>query len=446
MAGKRTTYDLILRGGRVIDPSKRIDGVRDVAVKDGKIAALAPSLDGAPAKKRINVAGKLVLPGLIDAHAHVHEYVTGPFGIDPELPGIRSGVTTLVDQGTANAFTFAGFRKFVVERATANVYSFISIYSAGALYGYMNAGVVSPHLIDTDVVIETVRANRDVIHGIKVQAEAGTFSHWGADTFALAHKAARTAGVPLYVHLGHIFPKKKGASVDPRAIIKTVVPQLEAGDIIAHPFSPDPGCFAGADGKVYPEIRAAIARGVGIDVGRGSAFSYRTARAVLDQGIVPDTLGIDLHGLNIRPGYFLNSRKRFIAAGIAKTVPAAARRGDPAAEPENNVAFTMAHVMTAMRALGLDLDRVVRMTTVNAARMIGRERQHGSLALGRAADVTVLERETGRWTLRDLHGNAIDADERLMPCFVLKDGVRYASDLRVDPRYEEPAPLRAAAE
>jgi dihydroorotase len=446
MAGKRTTYDLILRGGRVVDPAKRIDGVRDVAVKDGKIAALAPSLDAAPARKRIDVAGKLVLPGLIDAHAHVYEYVTGPFGIDPALPGIRSGVTTLVDQGTANAFTFAGFRKFVVERATANVYSFISIYSAGALYGYLNAGVVSPHLIDVDVVVETVRANRDVIRGIKVQAEAGTFLHWGADTFALAHKAARAAAVPLYVHLGHIFPKKKGVSVDPRAIVKTVMPQLEAGDIIAHPFSPDPGCFAGADGKIYPEIRAAIARGVRVDVGRGSAFSYETARAVLDQGVVPDTLGVDLHGLNIRPGYFLNSRQRFIAAGIAKTVPAAARRRDPAAEPANRVAFSMAHVMTAMRALGLELDRIVRMTTVNAARMIGRERRHGSLAVGRAADVTVLDRESGRWTLRDLHGNAIAASERLTPCFVLKDGIRHASDLRVDPRYEEPAPLRAAAE
>ena len=432
-----TRYDLILQGGRVIDPARKLDAVRDVAISDGKIAAVKAAISPAKARDVIDVAGKIVFPGLIDPHAHVYEYVTGPFGIDPEIAGVRSGATTLIDQGTANAFTFAGFRKYVVEQATARVFSFISIYSAGALYGYLNNRVVAPDMIDLDVVIETIRANRDVVKGVKVQVEAGTYSNWGLETFELARQAARTCKVPIYAHLGHIFPMKKGAIVDPAAIIKGALPRLKAGDIIAHPFSRDPGCFLSAEGKVYPEIRDAIRRGVKVDVGRGSNFNFETARRVLGEGILPDLLGIDLHGFNIRPTYQLNTRQRIVKAGLSKARPAGARRV-AASEPDNNIGHSLAHAMTSMLALGVPLEHLARMVTVNPAKMIGQEKELGSLGLGRTADVSVFALESGRWTLRDFAGNEANAEQRFVPDFVLRGGCKHAADIRVHPHFEEP--------
>ena len=432
-----TRYDLVLRGSRVIDPARKLDDIRDVAIRDGKIAAVKADIAPTRARETVDVSGKLVFPGLIDPHAHVYEYVTGPFGINAEVAGVRSGVTTLIDQGTANAFTFAGFRKYVVEQASARVYAFLSIYSAGALYGYLNTRVVAPDMVDLDVVIETIRANRDVIKGVKVQVEAGTYSHWGLETFELARTAARKTKVPIYAHLGHIFPLKKGEKVDPAAIIRAALPRLAAGDIIAHPFTQDPGCFLSEDGIVYPEIRDAIKRGVKIDVGRGTNFNFETARKVLGQGILPDTLGIDLHGFNIRPSYRLNTRKRHVKAGLAKARPTGARK-TAASEPDNDIGHSLAHAMTSMLALGVPFDHLARMVTVNPARMIGMDKELGALRVGRAADVSVFDLEIGRWTLRDFAGNEVVAEQRFVPDFVLCGGVRYAADIRVHSHYEEP--------
>jgi len=119
-------FDLVLRGGRVIDPASGLDGVADVAIRDGKIAAVQPAIAKRDARKSIDVKGRIVTPGLIDTHAHVYQYVTGSFGMNPDLVGIRSGVTTVIDQGGAAPLTIQGFRKFIVEPAVTRVYAFIS--------------------------------------------------------------------------------------------------------------------------------------------------------------------------------------------------------------------------------------------------------------------------------------------------------------------------------
>ena len=432
------TYDLVLKGGRVIDPGRALDATMDVAVRDGKIAAVKASIPSGKAKQTMNVAGKLVFPGLIDVHAHVYEYVTGPFGINPDLAGVRSGATVVVDQGTASAFNFAGFRKFIVEQAATRVYLFVTIYSHGAVYGYLNPGVIAPRMIDPDVVVETIKANRDVIKGVKIQVEAGTWSHWRTETLKLAKQAAREANVPVYCHLGHIFPMKKNVSIDPAELVAESLAMLDRGDIIAHPFSRDPGCFLDDNGKVYPAVRAAIKRGVLVDVGRGTHFNFATVRSVLDQGILPHTLGIDLHGSNYRPNVLLNSRAKFIKAGVAKS-KARSR------QPTNVLSLSLAHAMTEMLAFGVPLAEIVPMVTVNGAKMIGLEKEHGTLRVGRTADVTVMDLEDGHWTLRDFSGDALPASQRFVPDFVLRAGVRYESDVRVAPIYEEPAtPLMAA--
>lgn len=138
-------FDVVLRGGRVIDPASGLDGVADVAIRDGNIAAVQPAIAKRDARKSVDVTGRIVTPGLIDTHAHVYQYVTGSFGMNPDLVGIRSGVTTVIDQGGAAPLTIQGFRKFIVEPAVTRVYAFISNYLVGGLVGHRYTELYGPH-------------------------------------------------------------------------------------------------------------------------------------------------------------------------------------------------------------------------------------------------------------------------------------------------------------
>jgi len=425
-SSQKNAYDLILRGGRVVDPAQRIDKVMDLAIRNGEIAALKPRIPATGAQagaKSIDVSGKLVLPGLIDAHAHVYEHGTTPFGVNPDIPGVRSGVAVLIDQGSSTPFTFPGFKKFIIEPSANEIYAFMSIYLGGGLFANMHSDWLAPHNIDVGVAVDMIKANRDLIRGVKVQTEVGTYSRWKLKTLELAIEAAREAGVPVYMHLGHLFPIARGKKVDPIKLVREATAMLDAGDIMAHPFSRDPGAFVMNNGKVNPAIRKAIDRGVKVDVGRGSHFSFDTARAALDGGLVPDTCGLDMHGINIRPNGMLTNRDKMIAAGTGRVDAVDLKR--PV------VSISLPHAMTELLALGLPLTDVVRMVTVNAARMIGRQRAHGSLRVGRTADVTVMNVREGEWTLHDFHGGSAPATQRLEPAFVIRRGKKYKADVRV---------------
>src|SRR5216117_1054660 len=232
--------ELILRGGRVIDPAQGIDGVMDVGILGGRVAAVAPALAPAPRTKMINVHGKLVLPGLIDTHAHIYEHVTGIFGLNADLVGIRSGVTTVVDQGGASPLTFNGFRNFVAQPAKSRVLSFISIYLAGGLMGHSHAGLYGPHGIDVGATVRAIEENRDLVKGIKTHAEIGGYSRWGIEVLKLAKEASRRARVPVYVHLGGMWPVVKESEPDLDSILNQVLPLLDKGDVLAHPFTRRP--------------------------------------------------------------------------------------------------------------------------------------------------------------------------------------------------------------
>ena len=145
-----TTFDLLLRGGRVIDPASGIDGARDVAVRNGKIAAVQSDILPTSAREVIDVTGKLVLPGLIDTHAHIYQYVTGRFGMNADMVGVQSGVTTLVDQGGPSCMTLPGFRHFVAEKARTRTYAFLSTYLVGGLEGHYYPNLYSPDGVDID--------------------------------------------------------------------------------------------------------------------------------------------------------------------------------------------------------------------------------------------------------------------------------------------------------
>ena len=419
-------YDLLLAGGRVVDPAQSLDGDYDVAVRDGRIAAILRSDENCEAMKRIDVRGKLVLPGLIDTHAHVFQHVTGRFGLEADLCGVESGVTTLIDQGGPSCMTLPAFREFVVRPKRTRVYAYLSSYLVGGMEGHYYPALYRPDCVDVDATVKAALANTDIVKGFKAHAELGGFARWGIEVMRQAAEIARRAEMPLYIHFGQLWPlPAEGANgVDADAILADVLPLLKAGDILAHPFTRHPGGFVDRRGRVHGIVREALARGLKVDVGHGSHFSYRMARIALDAGIVPHTLGADMHGYNT-------------------DVPAPP--GTPAVHSDSEhmffgkVRFSLVSAMTAMLALGLPLEQVVRMVTTNVVDIFGLPKELGTLAVGNPADGSVLDDERGRWVLRDNEGTQVVADRQLRPAFCLKDGVRIDARASILPKLEAAA-------
>src|SRR5207253_1141343 len=199
------SFDLLLRGGRVICPASGIDGIRDVAIRNGKIAAVQSDILPTSAREVIDVTGKLVLPGLIDTHAHVYQYVTGRFGMNADMVGVQSGVTTLVDQGGPSSMTLPGFRHFVAEPAASRCYAFISAYLVGGLEGHYYPQLYSPDGVDVQATVAAAKANRDLVKGIKAHAEIGGFARWGHSVMEKGAQIGREANLPVYVHFGQLW-------------------------------------------------------------------------------------------------------------------------------------------------------------------------------------------------------------------------------------------------
>lgn len=407
---------LLLKQGHAIDPAAGIDATLDILVDGGTIAAIGADLSPQAIDADIvDCRGRLVLPGLIDTHAHVYQYVTGRFGLNADMCGVRSGVTTLVDQGGASCITLPGFRHYVAQTSATRVLSYLSAYLVGGLEGHYYPDLYSPTCLDSEASVKSALANPDLVKGIKAHAEIGGFARWGMDVMKIASKIGRDAKLPVYIHFGQLWPKPEsgGRDVDPDSIFNQVVDMLKPGDILAHPFSRHPGGFVEQNGKLHPLVPEAIQRGLRVDVGHGSHFSFRTAQIVLEQGVVPDTLGADMHGYNT-------------------VVPAPPGTPDSHPDEEHSflgrTQFSLVSAMTSMLALGLPLDHVVKMVTVNAAQMIGMEGTLGTLRVGGVADISVLDDARGRWTLEDNEGTQLVTDRMLTPAFCVRDGVRYDAD------------------
>lgn len=416
-------FDMLLRGGRVIDPASGRDGVADIAIRDNVIAAIEPSIPAAAAREVLDVSGKIVTAGLIDTHAHVYEHVTGRFGLNADMVGVRSGVTTLVDQGGPSCMTIPGFRHFIVEPAQSRVLCFISMYLVGGMEGHLYPALYGPDQVDVKATIRAGRANSDFVKGVKAHAEIGGASRWGLEVVKLGKRIASELGVPLYIHLGQIWPLKDGVTIDPDEVVRELMPIMEPGDVLAHPFTRHPGGFVSVEtGQVHPVVWAALDRGVTVDVGHGSHFSFEMARRTLTAGIRPTTLGADMHGYNVNP-------------------PGTGKDASVAENPFAGTApFNLTIAMTELMALGMSLPEIVATVTNNPARMVRMEDTLGALAVGREADVSVLNLLRGRFTLSDNSGETLVTDQMLTPEFALREGRRILSDSPLIP----PAELLAA--
>jgi len=403
-------YDLLLKSGRVVDPANRRDGMLDVATKDGRIAAVEAGIAPDLAEEVIDAENLLVTPGLIDTHAHVFEHVTGRFGLNPDRCGVQAGVATLVDQGGPSLMTLPAFRHYISEPAHSRVLCFLSAYLVGGLEGHHYPQLYGPEDVDVKRTIEVGLANRDLVKGIKAHAEVGGKSRWGMEVIKQARDIARGIGVPLYIHLGQIWPEAGKGIDDPDTVIEELVPLMKEGDILAHPFTRHPGGFISSKtGELHPIIRAGLDRGLRVDVGHGSHFSFEMARKVIEAGILPNTLGADMHGYNTD-------------AGQAKT---ANRETSPFF---GKTRFCLTHAMTEMLALGVSLNEVIATVTSNAAGMLAIDDEVGSLSVGQIADVSVLQQVKGRFTLVDNSGVTVNASEAIRPLFMLREGVRFDAD------------------
>ncbi|SDH06573.1 dihydroorotase [Bradyrhizobium sp. Rc2d] len=407
------SFDLLLRGGRVICPASGVDGIRDVAIRGGKIAAVAADILPTSAKEVVDVSGRLVLPGLIDTHAHVYQYVSGRFGMNADMVGVQSGVTTLVDQGGPSCMTLPGFRHFIAERSASRVYAFLSAYLVGGLEGHYYPQLYSPDGVGIDATVKAATANLDIVRGIKAHAEIGGFARWGIRVIEMAAEIGKRADLPVYVHFGQLWglPESGANGEDADTILTRVIPLLREGDILAHPFTRHPGGFVNREGEVHPVIQAALDRGLKVDVGHGSHFSYRLAKKAIAAGIIPTTLGADIHGYNTY-------------------VPAPAGTPDQHEDEENHpfagqAKFSLVQAMSSMMALGLSLEQVVPMVTSNPAKMLGRSEEIGALKVGMGADVSVLTEQNGRFVLKDNEKNEVIAERLLQPAFCLRAGTRY---------------------
>jgi len=237
----------------------------------------------------------------------------------------------------------------------------------------------------------------------------------------MAAEIGRLAELPVYVHFGQLWglPESGANGEDADTIVERVIPLLRPGDVLAHPFTRHPGGFVNRQGRVHRVIKAALDRGLKVDVGHGSHFSYRLARAALDAGIIPHTLGADMHGYNTR-------------------VPPPP--GTPKEHPDDEnhpflgqARFSLTQAMSSMMALGLSLDEVVPMVTNNAAAMLGMSGEIGALAVGRAADISVLYDDRARFRLSDNEKNEVVADRLLRPAFCLRAGRRFDADAPILP-------------
>ncbi len=377
-------HDLLLKGGTVLDPSAGLDGVRDIAVQGGVIARIAPDISSAEATRTIQVAGKIVTPGLIDLHAHVFEGVNRT-GVHPDLGGVYAGVTTIVDAGSAGAATFGGFPRHIIPRCHTEIIPFLHICQTGLATMPDIIAESSVNLADTLQVLDQYKG---LICGVKARMVSPALEIMGMEMPRLAKRAARESGTKLMVHIGDTEKR-----YDP-TVIRSLLPLLEKGDILTHYFTANPGGVLDANGRLVPEAREAAERGVWFDTAYGRMnFSFDVGRRIIDQGLLPHCISTDL-----------------TVPGRIQTV------------------HSMTEMMTRFLGLGFTLSQVVTMCTANPARAIGASDRLGRLAAGRQADLSVLEIREGEWVVYDVLGASLRVTQAVVPFTTVKRGQVFTPD------------------
>ncbi len=367
--------DLVLKGGRLVDPSQGIDKVTDIAFAGGKVAAIG---DGLAAKDTRDVKGKIVSPGLIDLHTHVYWGGTS-LGVEAELLARTGGVTTFIDAGSAGPGNFHGFRKHVIEPSPVRILPYLNVSFPG-IFAFSKTVMVGEcadmRLIDPREAVRVAREHKDLVLGIKVRVGKSASADSGMMPFHIALDVAEEAGLPLMAHLDAPPPSRN-----------EVMSLMRKGDVLTHCFRPFPNAPIAPDGKVREEILAARARGVIFDIGHGGgSFGFGTTRGMLKAGFLPDVISSDVHVISIE-----------------------------------GPAFDLLTTMSKFLCLGVDLPTVIKLATVNPAAAIKRP-DLGTLKVGSIGEATVIDLAKGKFDYADSIGERMIGEQRLLSAGVVLAG------------------------
>jgi len=374
------TYDLVLSGGNLLDPAQGInDQPRDIAFKDGKVAAVAEHIDPSAATQAIDASGKLITPGLIDLHGHFYHGGSGT-AVHADQTCLGSGVTTGVDAGSAGFLNYGAMRDYVFPAHRTRLLAFLHIGAVGlAANGVLGGGLHDMRIIDVDQTVHAIKENPGFIFGVKVRMHHNAVARWNAhEAMARAREAASEAGVRLMVHVS-------GTPIP----LPDVLEHLGPGDISTHAFNGLPDNILDAAGKVRSEVRGAVDRGVVMDVAHaGVHCDVEVVKAAMDQGVIPDTISTDVH--------------------IA---------------PPGRIVYLMNDLVSKFHALGMPLSDAVAASTSRPAEILGLQDSIGSLAVGMEGDAAIWDKRQGRFVWHDMAGHNVDGALRLDTFATIKGGM-----------------------
>jgi dihydroorotase len=384
--GPNDKFDLLVKGGEVLDPSQNLRGRRDIGIRWGIIEAVEPDIPAERALKVLNVGGKLVTPGLVDLHAHVYPYGSA-IGIPADELLTFQATTTMVSAGDAGANNFAAFRRYVVGQTRTRLYAFVHIANIG-LTPFPVAELYNIDYAVVDACAMAVAENSDIAIGVKVRMSENVIARNGIEPLKRAVDAATRAGggARVMCHIGGVETPK---------LMSDILDMLRPGDILTHAYSGLPnnaGAFTNIveDGRLLPAARAAKQRGVVFDVGHGGgSFDYTVAEAAIAAGATPDTISSDIH----------------VVSGNTPGMP------------------YLTWVMSKFLNMGFSLEQVVAMATTNPARIINRLPKLGTLQVGAPGDVSVLELVEGPVEFVDTRDNKRQGKVQLRPANVVLAGV-----------------------
>ena len=371
-------FDLLIKGGRVIDPSQKLDEIFDVALRDGKIARVENDIPAKQSRQVIDATGKIVTPGLIDVHTHIFPYV-GPYGIEPDPYCVTRGVTTALDAGTSGAFTFPAFRNFAISSAATRVRALLHIVSIGMVAGSTpNMGELEDlRYCVPDLADRVAEENRGLIVGFKIRFSEKYTGPNDLEGLKRARAAADQARLPLMTHIGGSY---------------TPLPQLLAllktGDVMTHTFNSLRHGILDTDGKVISEVLEARQRGVYFDVGHGAgSFSFDVMEKCMQQGFLPDTISTDLYSANIQ-----------------------------------GPVFDLTTTLSKFLLLRMSLSDVIARCTINAAKLFNFGAEIGTLRAGAEGDVDVLDLAAGDFMFTDSDGKTRQGRQKLNPVVTVRAG------------------------
>jgi dihydroorotase len=386
--GPNDKFDLVIKGGDVLDPSQNLRGMRDIGIRYGVIEAVEADIPAERALKVLNASGKLVTPGLIDLHSHVFPYGSA-IGIPADELIPFQGTTTMVSAGDAGANNFAAFRRYTVAQTRTRLFAFVHIANIG-LSGFPVPELYNIDYAQVDATAKAVGENSDIAIGVKVRMSENVIAKNGIEPLKRAIQACEKAGggAKVMAHIG---------GVETPQLMSQILDTLRPGDVLTHAFSGAPnigGAFTNIvqDGKVLPAALAAKQRGVIFDVGHGGgSFDYTVAEAAMAAGAGPDTISSDIH------------------------VFSANSPGMP----------YLTWVMSKFLNLGLSLEEVVAKVTIAPAKIINRIPKLGTLQIGAPGDVSVLEVIEGPVDFVDTRNNKRQGKMHIKPATVVLAGVPY---------------------